>query len=354
MANPFPTPYPTLLRADPLMEAALLAALAEVALTAPGTAGPSRGALSVAAVNGSPGSLDLPHAGLRYGETHYSASVLKVAAMYAAFELLSSANRIAPSSADAGALFAGLHANFDDPIDAGAPTIAASGLTRQERLPTYERVLKPRPLASGGMLCLFQDTFLANLQRMIINSDNAAAAACIRALGFSWINGALKAGGFFFPPSSSGVWLAGTFAGGLTPVRIPSANDGPVAQATTTFDLANLVAHVLNGTLVNQVSSDQMLTMLGFSASEGPDPSWMDFTRRAGFPVRGFGVTATKVGIGPLKTGRSVASEATVVEHGDTGRRFVVVWQNSFDDHASLFAMGQVIERTIDLFLFGG
>src|SRR3712207_2508431 len=106
MAGPFPPPYPTLLRPDPLMDAALLTALPEVALTSPGTAGPSRSAISVAAVNGSAGSLALPHAGLRFGETHYSASLLKVAAMYAAFELLSSANRISPSSASPGALFA--------------------------------------------------------------------------------------------------------------------------------------------------------------------------------------------------------------------------------------------------------
>ena len=97
-----------------------------------------------------------------------------------------------------------------------------------------------------------------------------------------------------------------------------------------------------------------MLAMLRTSASDGPDPSWMDFTRQVNFPFRSFGVTATKVGIGPLKTEQMVASEATIVEHGDTGRRFVVVWQNSFNDKPSLFAMGEVIERTIEHFLFGG
>src|SRR4051812_40392228 len=124
MTDPFPSPYPAIVRADPLMEAALETALTEVAASSPGAAGPSRAALSVAAVDGTPGSLDLPHAGVRFGETHYSASLLKVAAMYAAFELLKSANAIAPFSADAGALFADLHAQFDDAIDAGAPAIA--------------------------------------------------------------------------------------------------------------------------------------------------------------------------------------------------------------------------------------
>jgi hypothetical protein len=139
----------------------------------------------------------------------------------------------------------------------------------------------------------------------------------------------------------------------LTAVRIPSSNDGLVAQATTTFDLANMIAHILNGTLVDASSSGQMLAILATTAAAGADPSFMDFTRRPTFPARSFTVTHTKIGVGPLKTGATVASEGSIVEHAETGRQFVVVWQNSLNDLNSLFAVGSVVERTIEHFLFG-
>ncbi|MFI6600187.1 serine hydrolase [Nonomuraea sp. NPDC050536] len=346
MAGPFPDPYPTLLGDDPALGSALEVAIEE-ALRSPLIEHPLRVAISIAAIDETTSPLDFKHAGHRYGETFFSASLLKVAAMYAAFELRRSVNALAAGSFTSSELFALLHSEFDKPISEAVPAIAREpGLSGVPRRPNYEAIFTTIPLVDGGLACEFNGFFLTNLRRMMINSDNNAASACIQALGYSWINGTLHAGGFFFPPAQSGIWLAGTFTQALTAVRIPSANDGQVAQATTCFDMANLYAHIFSGTLVDQASSNDMLAILATSATVGDDPSYMDFTRRALTP-RSFTVTHTKIGLGPLKTGQMVTSDGSIVEHGDSGRRFVVVWQNNFQDKDSLESIGFIVERTI-------
>lgn len=362
MANPFPDPYSTLLGDDPLLGSALETAVGEALAAFPSLEHPFRVAISIVAIDDTISPPDFKHAGTRFGDTFYSASLLKVAAMYAAFELLGSANALAASTGvgTSQELFARLHADFDEVIDTAVPLITQTpGITRAMRLPKYEQIFAIVPLVTGGVACTFSGTFSTNMRRMIVNSDNNAAAACIQALGYSWINGALHAGGFFFPPAQTGIWLAGTFTGAQPPVRIPSVNDGTVAQGTTCFDLANLYAHIFQGTLVPVPGSDpspfssDMLAMLAVTADVGDDPSFMDFTRRPSIqPPRTFSVTHTKVGIGPLKTGQLVCSEGTIVENLEAERKFLVVWQNSFNDREALVAIASIVERTIELFLF--
>src|SRR5438034_11706057 len=49
-------------------------------------------AMTVVVITGSEGTSDHPWAGIRVNETHYAASMVKNAAMYAAFDLRSSAD----------------------------------------------------------------------------------------------------------------------------------------------------------------------------------------------------------------------------------------------------------------------
>jgi hypothetical protein len=110
---------------------------------------------------------------------------------------------------------------------------------------------------------------------------------------------------------------------------------------------------VLNGTLIDPISSTDIGAHLQVTAAAGPDASFMDETRRPELPARNFKVTHTKVGSGPLKDGRTVLSEGTVVKHRSTDRRFIAVWQNTFRDDDSVFAMGFVVDEAIELFLAG-
>ncbi|MFJ9448633.1 hypothetical protein ACIRRH_43635 [Kitasatospora sp. NPDC101235] len=347
--NPFPTPYPTLLGDDPALQTALDTAVSEALTQFPGLAHPFRAAISFVAVDQTPDGLDFRHAGLRYGDSYFTASLAKIGALYAAYELLRSVNAVAGEVAMPQELFTRLRNEFDPVIDASVPAIAqAPGLTRAQRLPKYEQIFATAPTA-GALVCSFQPGFQDNLNKMIIKGSNDTAAAVIQALGYSWINGALNAGGFFFPPAATGIWLAGTFTGSLPAVRIPSVNDGMVAQASTCFDMANLYAHIVRRTLVDPGSSQFMHALLATSASVGDDPSYLDFTRRPALPPRDFGVLDSKIGHAPLKTGIQVNSEAAVVESSDPVQQFVVVFQDSLDDLDSLSALGYIVDRTIKL-----
>ncbi|MBL1068043.1 hypothetical protein [Streptomyces sp. 7-21] len=346
--TPFPAPYPTLLSDDPVLQTALEAAVAEALTRFPGLARPWRAAMSFVAVDETPGGPEFRHAGLRYGDSCYTGSLAKAGAMYAAYELLRSVNTVAASTRTPQELFTRLRHDFDGLIDASVPAIAHTpGLSRAQRLPDYQRIFRPFPLP-GGQVCAFRPDFQDHLNRMIVQGKNEDAAAVIQALGYSWINGALKAGGFFFPPAGTGIWLAGTFTGALPAVRIDSVNDGPVAQASTCFDMANLCAHILRRSLVDPGSSNVMHALLSTSAFVGDVPSCLDYSRRH-LPPRNFGVTASKIGSGQLKTGVWVDSEAAVIETSDPTRRWLVVFQDSLTDDTSLSALGFAVERTIEL-----
>ncbi|MFE7797534.1 hypothetical protein [Nocardia sp. NPDC057440] len=53
--------------------------------------------------------------------------------------------------------------------------------------------------------------------------------------------------------------------------------------------------------------------------------------------------------IGPLKTGKDVFSEGSVIESNDSAKQFIVVWQNAFE--ADVPAMSFLVERTVRHFL---
>lgn len=351
---PFPaSPYPTLLGSDPAMEGALVAAAAEAALQFP-TIAPSLAAvaISLAAIDETVSPPDFLHGGISFGRTHYSASLLKVAAMYAAFELRNSVNvRASAGGVTRQDLFSVLNAEFDPVIDGAVPAIsAAPGVTAAMRVPKYRDIFAVIDLTTGGVAVEFTAAFQSNMRAAIVDSNNNAAGACVQALGYSWINGTLQKGGFFLPPDS-GIWLAGTFTGAWPYVRIPSDNDGPVAQAMTCFDMANLYAHIVRRTLVDQDASVRMAKLLYDAAMIGPDASFMDHLRRPEINTRSFFVTHNKVGLGPLKTGAMVASEGTIVTHGPTGRNFLTVWQNCPSNATAFNAMAFIVDRAIELFI---
>jgi len=364
MTNPFPNPYPTLLGDDPGLQSNLEAAVSNALQEFPSIPAPFRTAISIVAIDESTTPMDFKHGGLQYGDTFFSASLLKIAALYAAYELRQSVNNLAAELGSnvftADEMFASLQSEFDGQINNKFDDILSTldiTLSVEDnakiKTPKYNQIFAAIPLTTGGFALDFGGQFKNNMTQMIINSDDNASAACIEALGYKWINGALNAGGFFFPEGKTGIWLAGTFTGSLPAIRIPSVNDDDVAQATTCFDMANLYAHMFQQTLVDSVSSTEMLNMLFVSAAVGNDPSFLDYTRRR-LPPRNFAVTHSKIGSAPLKTRKYVASDGAILEHivsSGVGKRFIVIFQNSFVDNDSIIAMGSIVDRTIELFL---
>lgn len=355
---PFPPRFPTLLQADVPLGAALTAAIAEAALSFPSLGVPPRSAISVVAIDETTARPQFKHAGFRERETHFSASLLKSAAMFAAFALRQSVTNFALTAAecDANVLFPSVAASFDSTISGSVQLISdRPDITPAMKVPKYDKIFRTEPMASGGCLISFTDSFTTSLRDMIVKSDNSAASTCIQRLGYSWIKGLLAHGGFFDSTTEQGIWLAGTFTGAFPAVRVPSANDGPSAQAMTCFDMANLYALIIERTALESRSvdgiCDGILELL--AAAQGFDPSWMTAGARQGITGldTDFTITHTKIGVGPLNSGPDIFSEATIVRHDPTGSRFIVVWQNTREAQSGLSGISFIVQRTIEHFL---
>ena len=308
-----------------------------------------------------------PLAGQRHFEMFFSGSMLKVAAMYAAFHLRVAVNDFAISAgimADP-AKFGKIANAFDPQIVNAVERInnAKPPIGKQLRVPKYKDIF-----AMTGDLLSWTPVFDLHLEKMIVESDNDSASFCIQALGYSWINGLLQAAGFYEPDLTSreGVWLAGAFDTTTPVVRIASANDRMVMQATTCYHMAWLLVELADKVLVktNPGGPDGNADMLGLLARAVSNPHARSVIRRPFEPGPApFNILHTKIGVGDLKGGscrssnmdRCVFSEASILEHPPSGRKFVVVWQDHpfLKDHPSWWEDGlrriaAIIRKTMD------
>ena len=343
MTPAFPSTYANPLVADRRLQDALDAALA---------AGPGKQwRTPVALVSLSPDGTR-PVAQHKGNEVHFSASLLKVAAMYAAFELRGTLRKIAlelGAATSATELLQTAAAYLDPQILGMAATIPAlQGVARAHAVPQYASVFEvvPRPEPGRGFTVELAAGFKGHLERMIAVSDNGSAAQCVHGSGYGYLDGALAAAGFFDPARNVGVWLAGDYAGNYPFYRIPSVNDGLVAQATTVMHLAQMYVLLHDGLLVDEISSREMMSLLA-KAVAVPEV----FLDRAS--DLDFEVTHTKVGLGPLKPengGANVYSEGSILQHA-SGRKFAVVWQNYLFGDDGFDPIGHVVRDAIRTYL---
>lgn len=338
----FPLPYENPLTQSAELQAALDAAIA---------AGPGKGwRVPVVIVSLEPNGTR-PVAHYKGNELHFSASLLKVAAMYAIFELRKTLQAIADElgpGARAVDFFKRSAEYLDPKIIAGAAAIPAlAGIKRSQALPRYTDAFEvTRPSPQQALQVRLTSAISGHLEKMIAVSDNRSAATCVHASGYGYLNGALTAASFFDARSNRGIWLAGDYIRKYPYFRIPSENDGLVAQGATSLQLARLYTLIFDGKLVDAASSAAMLELLA-KAVAVPEV----FIDRAA--NLNFKVTHTKVGLGPLKAengGHSVYSEASILEHA-SGRKFVAVWQNLIFGDAGFDPIGSVVRRTLDAFL---
>jgi hypothetical protein len=288
------------------------------------------------------------YAGIDDDKMHYSASMLKVAAMYAAHELLAAANRLArtpgPHTASPAAFFSGLESKFDAQITAAAlPEVLAAAQALATKLPAYRSTPSYAKIfdvtgtgGAGAPTVDFNTDFAAKMNNMIEWSDDADSGECIRRLSYTYINAALMKAGFYVHiPSPNGIWLAGDYTGGSDPyARVNSVNDQLAAQVTTTKQMLRVVALIAMNKLITQDGINaRMKTLLGLAASHG------GFFRLYNPPGgRPFDLELSKIGVGPLKNGVSTFSEVQLLRwtrtpppdpatKGLTGK-IVVCWQN--------------------------
>jgi hypothetical protein len=285
-------------------------------------------------------------------EVHYSASLLKVAAMYAAFELRKAANEmladVQPAAAD---VFPTFRSQFDPIIrDNRVPQLAS--LADNFLLPKYEQVFAFDPATSKVN---FTPNFFGALFSAIAEGDNVSAGTCIHGLGFGYITKALAEADFLNAESTNdqiagnNIWLCGDFGSGFPPQRIACVNDTPVAQATSARQMARLFTLLFDKQLIGDgVSDDAMLNLL----QQALLPPRLHFFLNRDTSVQ-FVTLHSKIGLGPLNSGPQVASEAAILKENTTGRSFVAVFQNQrFVNDASILPISRIVDDTLASFLF--
>jgi hypothetical protein len=340
--QPFPDPKPNLLAPDADLQTAFDNAIASAA-------NPPRNApIVIVAINDEP-----PHgfAGQRLAEVHYSASLLKVVAMYTAFELRKAANDLLLAAPPAPSdVFATLKTAFNDVIDLNRVAQLSGVNLTGFLLPRWEEIFQ---VDAATSTVNFSAAFSGHLFDAIAKGDNAAAGKVVHSLGFGYLTKATAEAGFFDPSAASapatadGMWLCGDFGFGFPPQRIPCVNDTPVAQATSVMQMARLFTGLAGPTVLVDVASDTfMLELLQAAVVR------LHLFLNRDTSVQ-FVTTQSKIGLGPLNSGATVASEAAVIQENSTGRRFVVVFQNQpFVNDASIKPVSGVVDATIASFLF--
>lgn len=332
--RPFPDAKNDPLVFDPSLQQALEAAMAS-------TPNPPNGApIVIVSINpdGSRG-----YGGrLEYDEC-YSASLLKVAAMYAAFELRKACNdQLAATGVPSAGAFPLFHSNFDEVIRTNRLPRLAS-LSDLHLLPKYDQIFTYDPSTN---LVNFSQAFWNDLFGAIANGDNASAGRCIQRLGFGYITTAASEANFFDADTDRGIWLCGDFGFGFPPQRIPCTNDTPTAQGTTAYQMAKLFTLLLDNQLVDPSSDAAMLGLLQQAAIN------LHLFLNRDTTVQ-YVTTHTKIGLGPVNGGFTVASEALIVQENSTARQFVVVFQNQPRvNDASVFPVSRVVDAAIASFLF--
>jgi hypothetical protein len=283
-------------------------------------------------------------------DTDYIASEAKVAVMYAAYALRDMVRRFAAVTGawSPGDLFAKLARQMNPSIAGASKNIARSLLREEHRVPSYGNAFTATS-ANFKLSVSFSPGFGKALEGMIVPSNNIDASTCVHGVGYGYLNGSLAAGGFFDASIGRGLWVAGDFLQGKKwpYVRIPSRNDGLVAQAGTTRDMARLVALIMTDRLLDPASCGEMRGRLA-RAAKGVDTPWI---ARTGVFKPGT-ITHNKLGLGPLKSGKNVRSEVSVYQSPVAkGRRYVVAWQNLVGTSPIGFGhIGRIIKATITEF----
>lgn len=314
------------------------------------------------------------YCGLFDDEMFFSASLLKVAPMYAAFELRAAVQRFAESkdgitAGDATIFFQRLSNVFDPQIDASALAevrVVSAKLGAKFHVdgyrstPAYDKIFEVTDFGGANPPQVkFKKSgapntkeFTENLTEMITISGDEQARQVIKALSYSYIYAALTRAGFFVaqpdPRDSKGVWLGGDYSFGADPfLDFHLGGNVDLAEVTTTLQISRLFALIQLKKLVSEDSSLYMQWLLGNS-----NLSWLSLVKP---PITEFDVTLRKVGIannvfseGELLKWRNTTKFAS---HNLTGE-VAACWQNLrvfTTENKQFTGIANVLRQTIAL-----
>jgi hypothetical protein len=265
----------------------------------------------------------------------FSGSLVKVAAMFAAFKLREEADVLRKEMEKNKEP---LSKFFDKLTERVKPTGAFPKIMNAAKDPTNNIPIAPslRDILSITSLTTrvtFTDNFRAHLRRMIIISRDCDTAECIFRLSYPYINVKLMNEGYFHPDSKNGIWLAGDYfpkggcanetklsklqyiTAGQEFVRIDTVNDCDKrpdvppncrsAQNTTSKEMARLLLNIL---LEDPVPGGHEMKLLLHAAQHGapPDPPLPAIPRQD----NSFLDVDTKAATDPLNTNRATGQVA--------------------------------------------
>jgi hypothetical protein len=193
--------------------------------------------------------------------TQYSASLVKIAAMFAAFRLRENVRAAAATSKakDSDELFAQITADWKPIVERSVP-----GGRRD--FPQLDRIFSAGG-GAGGFSIDFDGRFRDSMADMIGPSDNAAASRCILALGYQYIQGALAAEGLY-TSDKGGLWLAGDYSSGRDGTPEPksrkhqAASAAAVARFLTLLETNRLVSADACSEMRSLMTNDYMIRFL--------------------------------------------------------------------------------------------
>lgn len=294
-----------------------------------------------------------PYVGLNDTEVIYPGSLQKISAMYAAFELRSRVRSQVRAAITNGLststtgwekpIIKALEHSWKPKLRAAFLSLPPSGFPELAQIFTFSRSGEVR-FAEGtaitddridtiGEFGTPQGGFGNWMKSMMRWSNNAAAAKCIRALGFPYINGALRGAGLFSGSPPAGLWVSGDYeghdwilsrdnrAGRPLTARWAVAQKRKLSNFTATAaHVARLMTLLAQGRLVDRRSSLEMLLLMIVSGPGGGIGSYVREALRAHRPDAVY----SKIGLGD--DGR--AHDCAIVERtapSGTRIRYVVV-----------------------------
>jgi len=270
----------------------------------------------------------LEYAGVRELDMFFSASLLKVSLLYASFELVARVNKVAPllTAGSAPEFFAKVKQTFDGKIAGAVPDITP-GAWRKTK---FDAALTATASVAGVFSVRMSDLHRRDLESIFFDQlQNAGARDCIHRLGFSYINGALAAAGFFGPVTQLGIWLATDFISDNPPgpdnwpsFYVPVSTGGKSSAAMTALSMAHLLSLIFREELIDAAGSRDMRAIFARGAA------WLSTLPNQG--AFSFVATGAKVGHESSDTAKvgKVMSEAAFLRRKTDGAEFVAVWQN--------------------------
>jgi hypothetical protein len=281
------------------------------------------------------GTDPVKYAGEKENLMFFSASLLKVSLLYATFELRSRLNKLAPTVLwDWKPFYAA--------VAAAVPSISNGAWNK---INISETLRISASTAAGVLTYDIRPRHLVDLEAIFkYQFQDVAARASMHRLGYSYVNGALAAAGFFDPKTRNGIWYANDLGGGWPQFHVPVATGGKSSAAMSTLSMARLLTAMHQGTLIDQASSREMMAIMAGGAA------WltMEAVAKNAGPLS-FTTRGAKVGHHPSSDAKvsSVKSEGAFLNRNRVP--FVAVWQNYPDANPDLIADAGAIYRVIDL-----